>query len=61
MVMENATGELMWIRSFLASFWVSLDKRMKLYYDNQAALHSVLEILKLIMFPQNMRWPISYS
>ena len=39
MVMENATGELMWIRSFLASFWVFLDKPMKLYYDNQAALH----------------------
>jgi len=39
MVMKNATSESMWIRSFPASFWVFLDKPMKLYYDNQTALH----------------------
>jgi len=37
--MANVTSELIWIKSFLASLWVFLDKPMKLYCDNQAALH----------------------
>ena len=37
--MANAMSELIWIRSLLASLWVFLDKPIKLYYDNQAALH----------------------
>jgi len=37
--MVTTTSELIWIKSFLASLGVFLEKRMKLYYDNQAALH----------------------
>ena len=37
--MANVTSELIWIKSFLASLGVFLHKPMKLYCDNQAALH----------------------
>jgi len=37
--MANVTSELIWIKSFLASLWLFFDKPIKLYCDNQAALH----------------------
>ena len=39
--MANVTSELIWLKSLLASLWVFLDQPMKLYCDNQAALHIV--------------------
>ena len=39
LTMTTATSELIWIKSLLVSLGVFLDKPMKLYYDNQAALH----------------------
>ena len=37
--MATVTSELIWVKSFLASLGVFLDQPMKLYCDNQAALH----------------------
>ena len=42
--MANATSELIWIKFFLASLWVYLDKPMKFYCDNQAALYTLQRI-----------------
>jgi len=37
--MATVTSELIWIKSFLGSLGIFLAKPMKLYCDNQAALH----------------------
>ena len=37
--MAIATGELVWLHSFLASLGVFLQQPMKLFCNNQAALH----------------------
>ena len=37
--MANVTSVFIWIKSFLVSLWVFLDKPMKLYCDNQETLH----------------------
>jgi len=37
----TATSELIWMKSFLAAMGVFMDSPMKLFCDNQAAIHIV--------------------
>jgi len=37
--LADATSELVWLRSFLAALGIFLDRPMRLFCDNQAALH----------------------
>jgi len=37
--MAIATSEMIWIKTFLATMGIFLDKPMKLFFDNQVALH----------------------